>query len=124
MALVGAGWHLPLVVDSFRSLGLTAIGWLLGPYAGPLVLTWLHAARGRSVFLLALCHTSYNFTSATAATGGLSAALTSTLVMVVAMVVVVACRRGPPIQGAADRARTGLFSESCRERTGADRSTG
>jgi membrane protease YdiL (CAAX protease family) len=90
VALVWAGWHLPLfwTVDSFRTMGVTAVGWVVGLYAGSLALAWLYAAGGRSIFLLALWHTSYNFTSATAATSGLPAALTSTLVMVVAVLVV------------------------------------
>lgn len=95
VAVVWAGWHLPLfwVVDSFRGLGVTVVGWLIGLYAGSIVLAWLYAAGGRSIFLVALWHTTYNFTSATSAMNGLPAAVTSTAVMVVAGVVVVVHRR-------------------------------
>jgi len=91
VAVVWAGWHLPLflVVDSFRGLGITVVGWIIGLYAGSIVLTWLYVAGGRSIFLVALWHTAYNFTSATSAMNGLPAAVTSTAVMVVASVVIV-----------------------------------
>ena len=91
VALVWAGWHLPLflVLDSFRGLGFEVVGWVIGLYAGLIVLTWLYAASGRSILVVALWHTAYTFTSATAAMSGLPAAVTSTAVMVVAAVVVV-----------------------------------
>ncbi|MGA8248333.1 MAG: CPBP family intramembrane glutamic endopeptidase, partial [Nocardioides sp.] len=95
VALVWAGWHLPLflVVDSFRGLRFAVLGWMIGLYAGSIVLTWLYAAGGRSILLVALWHTAYNFTSATSAMNGLPAAVTSTAVMVVAVVVAVVLLR-------------------------------
>ncbi len=72
-------------------LGLLApavIGRLTGATPGR------RAAGGRSVLLVALWPTAYNFTSATAVTG-LPAALTSTVVMVAAVVVVVRELRRP-----------------------------
>jgi membrane protease YdiL (CAAX protease family) len=91
LAAAWAVWHWPLflVVDSFRGLGVAVVGWPLGLWAGSIVLTWLYAAGGRSVLLVALWHTAYNVTSATAVTDGLPAALTSTVVMVAAVVIVV-----------------------------------
>lgn len=82
-------WHLPLfwVVDSFRSMGWARVGWGLGLLAGSVVLTRLYVGSGRSVLLVALWHTAFNLTSATTATQGLSAAITSTAVMVAAVVV-------------------------------------
>jgi uncharacterized protein len=95
VALVWAGWHLPLflVIDSFRGLGFAVIGWAIGLYAGSLVLTWLYAAGGRSILVVALWHTTYNFTSATSAMNGLPAAVTSTAVMVAAVVVMIRYHR-------------------------------
>jgi CAAX protease family protein len=95
VALTWAGWHLPLfwVLDSFRGLGFAVVGWVIGLYAGSVVLTWLYAASGRSILVVASWHTAYNFTSATSAMSGLPAAVTSTAVMVVAAVVVVALLR-------------------------------
>ena len=94
VTVVWATWHLPLfwVVDSFRSMGWATIGWVLGLLAGSIVLTRLYVGSGRSVLLVALWHTAFNFTSATTATQGLSAAITSTAVMVAAVVVLVRAR--------------------------------
>jgi membrane protease YdiL (CAAX protease family) len=100
VALVWAGWHLPLflVLASFRGLGFAVIGWAIGLYAGSVVLTWLYATSGRSILVVALWHTTYNFTSATTAMNGLPAAVTSTAVMVVAALVVHRYRRGSTVE--------------------------
>ena len=94
VTVVWATWHLPMfwVVDSFRSMGWATIGWVLGLLAGSVVLTRLYVGSGRSVLLVALWHTAFNFTTATTATQGLSAAITSTAVMVAAVVVLVRAR--------------------------------
>ena len=63
------------------------------------------SARGRSVLLVALWHTAFNFTSATTATQGLSAAITSTAVMAAAVVVLVRARRRDRAARAAHRPR-------------------
>jgi RsiW-degrading membrane proteinase PrsW (M82 family) len=81
------------------------------------VLTRLYVGSGRSVLLVALWHTAFNFTTATTATQGLSAAITSTAVMVAAVVVLVQARvrdRAARAARAAERARPGT------ERAGAD----
>lgn len=95
VALVWGGWHLPLffLVQSFRDLGLTAIGWAIGLTCGSIVLTWMYQRGRHSILLAALWHTTYNFTSATTATHGLIAALSSTAVMLVAVAVVLGARR-------------------------------
>jgi len=95
VAVVWAGWHLPLflVIDSFRGLGFSVVGWAVGLYAGSVVLTWLYAVSGRSILVVALWHTTYNFTSATSAMNGLPAAVTSTAVMVVAVLVIIRYHR-------------------------------
>lgn len=104
VALVWGGWHLPLffLVQSFRDMGLTAIGWAIGLTCGSIVLTWMRARR--SILLVALWHTTYNFTSATTATHGLIAALSSTVVMLLAAAVVVGeFRRRRHERGRTDR---------------------
>ncbi len=94
VAVAWATWHLPLfwVVDSFRAMGWASIGWVLGLLAGSVVLTRLYVGSGRSVLLVALWHTAFNVTTATTATQGLSAAITSTAVIVAAVVVLVRAR--------------------------------
>lgn len=95
VAAAWALWHLPLfwVVEDFRSMGWTALGWLLGLCAGSLVLTRMYVGSGRSILLVAVWHTAFNLTTATTATQGLPAAITSTAVMVAAVVVLVRARR-------------------------------
>jgi membrane protease YdiL (CAAX protease family) len=94
VTVVWAAWHLPLfwVVASFRSMGWATIGWVLGLLAGSVVLTRLYVGSRRSILLVALWHTAFNLTSATTATQGLPAAITSTAVMVAAVVVLVRAR--------------------------------
>ena len=107
VTVVWATWHLPMfwVVEGFRSMGWATIGWVLGLLAGSVVLTRLYVGSGRSVLLVALWHTAFNFTSATTATQGLSAAITSTAVMVAAVVVLVRARVRDRAARAAHRAR-------------------
>lgn len=88
--LVWAGWHLPLfwVVDNFRDLGAVGtIGWSVGIGCGSLFLTWLYACARHSILVVALWHTAYNFTTATAASAGVAAAVSSTLVMATSLVI-------------------------------------
>lgn len=93
--VVWAAWHLPvfLVVADFREMGWTALGWLVGLAAASVVLTWMYDGTGRSILFVAVWHTVFNFTSATEATNGLPAAISSTLVMALAVGVVVHERR-------------------------------
>ncbi len=87
---IWALWHLPLfwIVDNFRDLGLGGtIGWTLGLISGSVVLAWLYRGSGRSILLVALWHTAFNFTTATAAAAGVTAAVVSTVVMVGAVVI-------------------------------------
>ena len=91
LALAWAGWHLPafFYVPSYRAMGLQIIpAFFLGILAGAIVLTWLYNASGGSVLAAALWHASFNFVTASPNAGGLVAAVTSTLVMVWAVVIV------------------------------------
>lgn len=87
LVIAWAGWHLPLffIVDTFRGFSPVGIvGWVLGLTCGSLVLTWLFRRSGGSVLLVAAWHTAYNFASLTP----VSAAVTSMLVLVAALLVV------------------------------------
>jgi len=89
VALVWGLWHLPLflLVESFRNLGVMLGGWVVGLVCGSLVLTWMYARSGYSILVVALWHTSYNFSSGTALMEGAPAAVTSAVVMVLAAVI-------------------------------------
>lgn len=81
-------WHLPLfwVVANFMELGLGGtIGWVFGLLTGSVLLTWMYASSGFSIFLVAVWHTLFNFSTATTAAAGLPAAVSSTLVIIAAV---------------------------------------
>ncbi|HEX2458332.1 MAG TPA: alpha/beta fold hydrolase [Vicinamibacterales bacterium] len=91
LAIGWAGWHLPafFYVPSYTALGLRILpGFFLGVLAGAIVLTWLYNSSGGSVLTAVLWHASFNFVTASPNAGGLVAAVTSTLVMVWAIVVI------------------------------------
>lgn len=94
--VIWAVWHAPLflVVDNFRDFGPgTLVGWLVGLWFGSYVLTRLYVAAGRSVLLVACWHTAYNATTATEATAGTVAAVSSTVVVVAGAALVLAAWR-------------------------------
>jgi membrane protease YdiL (CAAX protease family) len=94
LAIGWAGWHLPafFYVPSYAAIGLRILpGFFLGVLAGAIVLTWLYNSSGGSVLAAVLWHASFNFVTASPNASGLAAAVTSTLVMVWAFVVVWRC---------------------------------
>lgn len=62
--------------------------WPLVGFLSPLLLTWLYNSSHGSVLAVVLWHASFNFVSASPNAGGFVAAVTSTLVMVWAVVIV------------------------------------
>jgi uncharacterized protein len=91
LSLGWAGWHLPafFYLPSYAAMGLAIIpGFFLGILAGAIVLTWLYNISGGSVLAAVLWHASFNFVIASPSAGGLTAAVTSTLVMVWAAIIV------------------------------------
>jgi membrane protease YdiL (CAAX protease family) len=103
--LVWALWHAPLflVVENFRDFGPgTTVGWLVGLWFGSYFLTWLYESAGFSVLIVAAWHTAYNVATATEATAGLAAAVTSTLVIVASLLLLLR-PRSPVRRGGARR---------------------
>jgi membrane protease YdiL (CAAX protease family) len=93
---VWAGWHIPMfwVVESFRSFGPGGVvGWAVGLGFGSVVLTNLYVAGRHSILLVALWHTAFNLTTATAAANGLVAAVSSTAVCVAGVVLLLRPRQ-------------------------------
>ena len=91
LAIGWAGWHLPafFYIPSYTAMGLRILpGFFFGLLAGAIVLTWLYNSSGGSVLAAVLWHASFNFVTASPNAGGFVAAVTSTLVMVWAIVVV------------------------------------
>ena len=90
VAALWAGWHLPLffVVEEFRSFTATiTVGWVIGLFCGAVVLSWLYN-HTRSVLLVALWHGTYNIISGTSAASGLLAAISTTMVIILALLLV------------------------------------
>lgn len=85
-------WHIPLffVVENFRELGLGGIiGWAIGLLSGSIVLLWMYLGAGRSILVVALWHTAFNYTAATGVAAGVIAAVSSTAVIVLSIPIIV-----------------------------------
>jgi uncharacterized protein len=83
-------WHLPLfwIVGNFRDLGIGGtIGWIVGIGCGSVLLTWMYQSAGRSILIVALWHTAFNFATATRASAGVAAAVASTAVIVASVAI-------------------------------------
>lgn len=93
LAGLWAGWHTPafFVVETYRAMTVPMIigGFGLGICAGAIVLSRIAQRTDGSVLAAALWHALYNMTSATAASRGVIAAVTTTCVMVWATVLVI-----------------------------------
>jgi membrane protease YdiL (CAAX protease family) len=62
-------------------------GWIIGLMAGAVVLGWLYERTASSLLIVAMFHTLLNMASATLATEGLPAAVTTTAVIIWAIVI-------------------------------------
>ena len=93
LAALWAGWHTPafFVVETYRTMTVPMIigGFGLGICAGSIVLSRVAQRTDGSVLAAALWHALYNMTSATAASRGVIAAVTTTCVMVWATVLLI-----------------------------------
>jgi CAAX protease family protein len=98
IALLWAVWHTPtfFVVETYRAMNVPMLvgGFGLGICAGALVLSRIAERTNGSILAAALWHAAYNMTSATAASRGVIAAVTTTVVMVSAGALLVASTRG------------------------------
>jgi membrane protease YdiL (CAAX protease family) len=89
-------WHLPQLFynPTYIALGLGGFaGLAIGLLAGSVLLSWLYSRSGSSILVVALWHALFDFTTSTNAAQGTIAAVTSTLVMIWAIVIVVAAIR-------------------------------
>ena len=99
LAALWAGWHTPtfFIVETYRSMTVPMIigGFGLGISAGAIVLSRIAQRTDGSILGVAIWHTLYNMTSATAASRGVIAAVTTTCVMVWATALLIGeARRG------------------------------
>ena len=97
LALLWAAWHTPafFVVETYRMMTVPMLigGFGLGICAGALVLSRVAQRTNGSVLAAALWHAGYNMTSATAASRGVIAAVTTIAVMVWAVALLIGALR-------------------------------
>ena len=97
LALLWAAWHAPtfFIVETYRSMSLPMLifGLGLGIVCGAIVLSHVSHLTGGSVLAAAVWHSCYNMTTATAASSGIVAAVTTTCVMAWALCVWLADQR-------------------------------
>jgi membrane protease YdiL (CAAX protease family) len=88
---IWAAWHVPFffTVATYRDFAPVGyVGFVFGLACGSIVLTWLYNGTGGSILACAVWHGVYNLASGTAAADGTIAAITSTFVMVQALLLV------------------------------------
>ena len=81
-------WHLPFffTITTYRDFAPPAyIGFLFGFGCGSIVLTWLYNRTGGSILACAIWHGLFNMVTATVAASGTIAGVTSTLVILQAV---------------------------------------
>ena len=94
LSMAWAGWHLPafFYVPSYTAIGLSILpGFFIGILAGSIVLTWLYNSSGGNVLAAVLWHASFNYVTGSPNAAGLAAAVTSTLVIVWAAILLWRC---------------------------------
>jgi hypothetical protein len=87
-----AAWHIPafFYIPGYAAIGIRILpGFVFSLFAGAVVLTWLFNRSGGSVLPAVLWHASFNFVTASRAAAGVTAAVTSLLVVVWAVAVLV-----------------------------------
>jgi len=86
-------WHVPsfAVIEGYQIFGLAILPMMgLGLIAGSMILTWLYVGSGRSIWIVALWHLTYNFASASAAGRGAAGSIVYAAIIVWALAVGVA----------------------------------
>ncbi|HZD22694.1 MAG TPA: CPBP family intramembrane glutamic endopeptidase [Acidimicrobiia bacterium] len=101
VAVIWAVWHTPFFFILSTYTGFNAMTLVMFPLSlasGALVLTWLYNHTGRSILAVALWHTFYNISVATAGATDLIQGVVTAVVMVAATILVaaeiIAQRRG------------------------------
>lgn len=87
LAVFWALWHLPQFFYLFDPS--MAVGWLIGLFAGAVVLTWLYNSSSDNILPVAIWHGCFNFMTASTAEVGILPAVMSTIVIVWAVLVII-----------------------------------
>ena len=86
LAVFWALWHLPQFFYLFEPS--IAAGWVIGLFAGAVFLTWLYNSAKDSILMASIWHACFNFMTASKADIGILPAVLSTIVMVLAVIVI------------------------------------
>lgn len=87
LAALWALWHLPQFFYVFEPS--MVFGWLIGLFAGAVVLTWLYNSTKDSILMVTIWHGCFNFVTATTVDTGFLPAVLSMLVIFWAIFVIV-----------------------------------
>jgi membrane protease YdiL (CAAX protease family) len=80
-------WHLPQFFYLFDPS--MAVGWLIGLFAGSVILTWLYNSTKNSILMVAIWHGCFNFITASKAEVGFLPAVVSMIVILWAVFVII-----------------------------------
>jgi len=86
LVMLWALWHLPQFFYVFEPS--IAVGWLAGLAAGGITFTWLFNSTRGSVLIVAVAHGAFNFGTASITATDSVAAVTSSVVMIWAVIVI------------------------------------
>lgn len=87
LTIFWALWHLPQFFYQFEPS--MAAGWLIGLFAGSVLLTWLYNSTQGSILMVAIWHGCFNFMTATTAATGTLPAVMSMIVILWALIVII-----------------------------------
>jgi len=87
LALFWALWHLPQFFYLFDPS--IAVGWVIGLFAGAVILTWLYNSANDSILMVAIWHACFNFMTASKTEVGILPAVLSVIVIVWAVIVII-----------------------------------
>jgi membrane protease YdiL (CAAX protease family) len=80
-------WHLPQFFYVFDPS--MVVGWLIGLFAGAVILTWLYNSAKDSILMVAIWHGCFNFMTATQAEVGIIQIALTTIIVVWAVIVII-----------------------------------
>ena len=87
LAAFWALWHLPQFFYLFDPT--MAVGWVIGLFAGAVILTWLYNSANNSILMVAIWHACFNFMTASQTNTGILPAVLSTIIIVWAVFVII-----------------------------------
>ena len=90
LALANQG-IIPAILPQFFYLfdPTMAVGWVIGLFAGAVILTWLYNSANNSILMVAIWHACFNFMTASQTDTGILPVVLSTIIIVWAVSVII-----------------------------------